>query len=654
MKKKCIWMIAAILSCSFTLTSCLDRADNPSTPTIPTIPTNIIEESDYSSMMDLNTYAGDDFYQYVLGTWIANNPVPTEDDDVAIGTNEDQAFKTFEALAQIIDGEKNEITSALLKSYSQETLKDDSTALMKKLEEVDAIENKDDMTKLMAQLAKQGYYCPFAIQPANYLRKVYPSLSSIEAFNLPEEAILRMGISKAEAKAILDMGAKWKAVINDKQEKWRGKHALGHYDPQAGKQLFTNFRTRGSGKSLVDAMAAELDMDLSTIAADTDYDTYFDALASYSLDEQKRLVKYGILSRDVNYLPFDPLRPLNLNDVLTLISKIISLCGGANSGLVTSMSHTYVETMIDNEAKKEVTDMFEELRGVFRNRIQNSSWMGDATKAKAIEKLDKMIFHCGWPENFHPEWEATVPKGKSFYEMACDLFAQYTDITKKLMGQTSEDAQFYCEWMDSPAYTANAFYTQANNAICLLASNMTAPIYDKKKQDFYNYAVLGATTIGHEMTHGFDSTGSQYDAIGNMTDWWDPKDKAVFEEKQQQMIDHFNRLEYMPAVYCDGKNTLGENIADLGGLEIAYETYMKKVGTSANSDYLAREFYRSFADAWRNNSTPEAMETYRKDVHAAPKLRVNGNVCLTNEWYRVFGITSGDMYLAPDKRILIW
>ena len=108
-------MIAAILSCSFTLTSCLDRADNPSTPTIPTTPTNIIEESDYSSMMDLNTYAGDDFYQYVLGTWIANNPVPTEDDEVAIGTNKDQEFKTFEALAQIINGEKNEITSALLK-----------------------------------------------------------------------------------------------------------------------------------------------------------------------------------------------------------------------------------------------------------------------------------------------------------------------------------------------------------------------------------------------------------------------------------------------------------------------------------------------------------------------------------------------------------
>ena len=654
MKKKCIWMIAAILSCSFTLTSCLDRADNPSTPTIPTTPTNIIEESDYSSMMDLNTYAGDDFYQYVLGTWIANNPVPTEDDEVAIGTNKDQEFKTFEALAQIINGEKNEITSALYKAYSQETLKDDSTALMKKLEEVDAIENKDDMTKLMAQLAKQGYYCPFAIQPANYLRKVYPSLSTIQAFILPEEMVLRMGISKAEAKAILDMGAKWKAVINDEQEKWRGKHALGHYDPQAGKQLFTNFRTRGSGKSLVDAMAAELDMDLSTIAADTGYDKYFDALASYSLDEQKRLVKYGILSRDVNYLPFDPLRPLNLNDAMSLLQKITSLCGETHCGLITSMSHTYVETMIDNNAKKEVTDMFEELRGVFRNRIQNSSWMGDATKAKAIEKLDKMIFHCGWPENFHPEWEATVPKGKSFYEMACDLFAQYTDITKKLMGQTSEDAQFYCEWMGSPAYTANAFYTTANNAICLLASNMTAPIYDKKKQDFYNYAVLGATTIGHEMTHGFDSTGSQFDAIGNNTDWWDPKDKAVFEEKQQQMIDHFNRLEYMPAVYCDGKNTLSENIADLGGLEIAYETYMKKVGTSANSDYLAREFYRSFADAWRNNSTPEAMETYRKDVHAAPKLRVNGNVCLTNEWYRVFGITSGDMYLAPDKRILIW
>ena len=249
-----------------------------------------------------------------------------------------------------------------------------------------------------------------------------------------------------------------------------------------------------------------------------------------------------------------------------------------------------------------------------------------------------------------------MPTGKSFYEMVCNLFSQYSDIMKKLIGLTSEDAFHYCEWMQVPAYTANAFYNEKNNSINILASNLIPPIYDKNQQAFYNYAVLGATTIGHEMTHGFDATGSLYDAIGKQAEWWDPQDKAVFKEKQKQMINHFDKLEYMPGVYCDGENTLSENIADLGGLEIAYEAYMNKVSATTRSErqYLAREFYRAFADAWRQNATPERMKIYAADVHAAPKLRINGNVCLTDAWYRVFGITEGQMYLAPDERIQIW
>ena len=451
------------------------------------------------------------------------------------------------------------------------------------------------------------------------------------------------------------MGAKWEVIVKDILGKRAGKHVLGHYNPFEGKQLFTTFKARGEGKSLIDAMAAALDINLSTIAADASCDKFFDAWTAYSLDDQKRLAKCGILSRDMNYLPYDPLRPTNQEDKQKLIDKIAGLCKKEYSGLQTSMSHTYVET-IDKAAKKEVTDMFEELRGVFRGRIQNNSWMGDATKAKAIEKLDAIIFMCGWPDNFHTEWEATVPTGKSFYEMVCNLFSQYSDIMKKLIGLTSEDAFHYCEWMQVPAYTANAFYNDKNNSINILACNLVPPIYDKNQQAFYNYAILGATTIGHEMTHGFDANGSQYDAIGKQAEWWDPQDKAVFKEKQKQMINHFDKLEYMPGVYCDGKKTLSENIADLGGLEIAYEAYMNLVSTTTSSErqHLAREFFRAFADAWRQNATPEKMKKYETDVHAAPKLRVNGNVCLTDAWYRVFGITEGHMYLAPDERIQIW
>ena len=647
MRKNVLSMFAATLSCSLMLTSCFEVFDNPSV--------NINEESDFSSMMDLGTYVGDDFYQYVLGTWIANNPVPTKNGAISIGTNDEQDVITDEALKEIIGAQKNEIASALYKAYSQETLKDDSTALMKKLAEVDAIKTKDDLTALLAQLAKQGYACPFYILPNTSQRKVYPELGTIDDFKLKEESIIKLGISSAEAKAIMDMGAKWEVIVKDILGKRAVKHVLGHYNPFEGKQLFTTFKARGEGKSLIDAMAAALDINLSTIAADASCDKFFDAWTAYSLDDQKRLAKCGILSRDMNYLPYDPLRPTNQEDQQKLIDKIAGLCKKEYSGLQTSMSHTYVET-IDKAAKKEVTDMFEELRGVFRGRIQNNSWMGDATKAKAIEKLDAIIFMCGWPDNFHTEWEATVPTGKSFYEMVCNLFSQYSDIMKKLIGLTSEDAFHYCEWMQVPAYTANAFYNDKNNSINILACNLVPPIYDKNQQAFYNYAILGATTIGHEMTHGFDANGSQYDAIGKQAEWWDPQDKAVFKEKQKQMINHFDKLEYMPGVYCDGEKTLSENIADLGGLEIAYEAYMNKVTTTTSSErqYLAREFFRAFADAWRQNATPEKMKKYEKDVHAAPKLRVNGNVCLTDAWYRVFGITEGHMYLAPDERIQIW
>ena len=647
MRKNVLSMFAATLSCSLMLTSCFEVFDNPSV--------NINEESDFSSMMDLGTYVGDDFYQYVLGTWIANNPVPTKDGAKSVGMLDEQDVITDEALKEIVSGQKNEIATALYKAYSQETLKDDSTALMKKLAEVDAMKTKDDLTKLLAQLAKQGYACPFYILPNTSQRKVYPELGTIDDFKLKEESIIKLGISSAEAKAIMDMGAKWEVIVKDILGKRAGKHVLGHYNPFEGKQLFTTFKARGEGKSLIDAMAAALDINLSTIAADASCDKFFDAWTAYSLDDQKRLAKCGILSRDMNYLPYDPLRPSNQEDQQKLIDKIAGLCKKEYSGLQTSMSHTYVET-IDKAAKKEVIDMFEELRGVFRGRIQNNSWMGDATKAKAIEKLDAIIFMCGWPDNFHTEWEATVPTGKSFYEMVCNLFSQYSDIMKKLIGLTSEDAFHYCEWMQVPAYTANAFYNDKNNSINILACNLVPPIYDKNQQAFYNYAILGATTIGHEMTHGFDANGSQYDAIGKQAEWWDPQDKAVFKEKQKQMINHFDKLEYMPGVYCDGEKTLSENIADLGGLEIAYEAYMNKVTTTTSSErqYLAREFFRAFADAWRQNETPEKMKKYETDVHAAPKLRVNGNVCLTDAWYRVFDITEGHMYLAPDERIQIW
>lgn len=234
MKKIQLLTLAASLLCCLILNACIDVTDNPTTPT------NINEESAFSSEIDASTYAGDDFYQYALGTWLAQNPVPTESGDSAVGTMNTQIDNVTEALADILDDDQNAILSALFNAYSQETLKADSTTLMKKLEEVDAVKTQDEMTKLMAKLARYGYACPFVVVPAPYLRKIYPELISIDEFSLTEKKILKMGISSAEAKAILDMGNKWKAVVKDEKQ-YKTKHGFGHSDPNKNRQLFTNF-----------------------------------------------------------------------------------------------------------------------------------------------------------------------------------------------------------------------------------------------------------------------------------------------------------------------------------------------------------------------------------------------------------------------------
>ncbi len=657
MRKNLLWLLTIILTCGLAITSCVENLDNPVVPTPDDSgkQANIVEESAFSSRMDLSTYAGDNFYQYVLGTWIKDNPVPTEDDEEEIGTMDEQDDYAKQALAEIIVNRKNEIAFDLLASYSKLDLEDDSTALMKKLHDVDAIQTKDDMAKLIAELAKQGYSAPIIIKPVAMQRKITPGVDFLSSINLEEKDILKMGISATEAKSILKAGEDWKSYIQKILSEEKAKHSLGHHDPNAGMKLFNTARTRGTGSDFIKTLATTFDMDLSSIAADKDYEKVFDTLLGKDLSDLKSLVKCGILARDLKYIPFEALSATKQSDAIKLIAKVIIACIDNNSGMLTCISHSYVTEKIPVEAKAEVTAMFEEFRTTFRNRIENNSWMSAATKAKAVEKLNAMHLYCGWPEKWHSEWEATMPTGESFYEKMCNLYGQYIDITRKLIGETSEDAMYYSEWMSEAATTANAFYSPDNNSVILLASNLVAPIYDKKQKDFYNYAVLGATTIGHEITHGFDSNGSKYDATGKEQNWWAAADLEKFKQKQQQMIEHFNKLEYMPKVYCNGKQTLGENIADLGGLEIAYETYMKKVtATGAERDFLGREFYRAFAEGWRSNKTPKAMEAFLTDEHAAAILRVNGNVCLTNEWYRLFNITSGDMYIAPDKRILIW
>lgn len=638
-------------------TSCIDNADNPSGPPESTSHKNIEEASVFSKDMDLSIYAGDNFYQYVVGQWIKDNPVPTADEEYVIGTMMTQNKNAMHALAEITAEGKNLIALSLLSLYDHDDMQSDSTLLMSKIKQIDEAGSKEAMLQLMAEFVKQGYPCPFFILPEVLMRQVYPGVEMLRDYNLTNSGVERMGISEKEATSIVKAGEEWQAYVKSKKPQKQEKMLSHHYNPHEGVMLINTARRRSAGTDWIGTLGKTLDMDLSAIAADEDEMSMVDHLMTYNLDSLKLLAKYFILNRDYKYLPLKELDAHTEAGANELFQYVFNVATDQSSGLATSLSHSYVKHAIPEGNKAEATAMFEELRAAFRNRIGKYDWMTDVTKGKALEKLDAMKYYCGWPDNWHAEWEAKLVAEETSYRLVCNLFNQYVDITRSLVGQTSDDAFFYADWMSMGAYVANAFYSPENNSIALLASNLVSPIYDKTMPHYYNYAVLGATTIGHEMTHGFDNTGSKYNAIGKKENWWTPQDEQNFESRQQLLIDHFNKLQYVPGVYCNGKQTLGENIADLGGIEIAYESYMKNKVTASGGerDYLGREFYRSFAEGWKTNMTSDYAEmAYKTDEHAAPILRVNGIVNLTNEWYRLFSISDGAMYVAPDKRVSIW
>jgi predicted metalloendopeptidase len=309
--------------------------------------------------------------------------------------------------------------------------------------------------------------------------------------------------------------------------------------------------------------------------------------------------------------------------------------------------------------REAVMKMAKELRASFKERINNRQWISAATKANAIEKLEAMTFYVGWPgdDSGRKNWLMKAPNKKSIYQDILDLFKQRTALVYQMKGKEGEANIFYVHEWGSPSYENNAAYMQSDNSMYILSNNLISPSFDIQMIDAMKYGMLG-TLVGHEITHGFDNEGCLYNKIGKYEDWWTPADKQNFEKLQDAMVKNFNQLYYADNVYCDGEFTLVENIADLGGLNIAYDAFVKKMkATGISGDELdrqGREFFRAYAYYFMENMSAEEIESYKQDEHAPFCLRVNGNVYLMDEFYRLFNIKDGKMYLAPKDRIEIW
>jgi putative endopeptidase len=331
-----------------------------------------------------------------------------------------------------------------------------------------------------------------------------------------------------------------------------------------------------------------------------------------------------------------------------------------NSILGEAVGEIYVKKYFPESDKQRMTDMVKNLQVALGEHIDALEWMSDATKAKAHEKLASFTVKIGYPDKWKDYSSLAIDAKQSYWENIKRANTWYTrDNISKLGKEVDRD-----EWFMSPQ-TVNAYYNPTTNEICFPAAILQPPFYNSAADDAVNYGAIGVV-IGHEMTHGFDDQGRQFDKDGNMNNWWTDEDAAAFKSRTDVLVEQFNKIEVLPvkddqpAIMADGALSLGENIADQGGLRVAYTALQNSFGEAGKPEPIdgftaEQRFYLSYATIWGQNIRDEEIARLTKvDVHSLGRNRVNATLRNIESFYEAFGISDGEMFLPENERIIIW
>ncbi len=327
--------------------------------------------------------------------------------------------------------------------------------------------------------------------------------------------------------------------------------------------------------------------------------------------------------------------------------------GTVDGVLGEAVGQMYVQKYFPAAAKERMLKLVHNLQQTLGERINALTWMGDSTKVKAIEKLKAFYIKIGYPDKWRDYSSLDITKDSYYANIKrASKFEHEYRFAKA--GKPVDKT----EWQMTPQ-TVNAYYDPSTNEICFPAGILQYPFFDMKADDAFNYGAIGVV-IGHEMTHGFDDQGRQYDKDGNLNDWWTAEDGKKFDVRAKVMSDFFDSIYVVPGVHGNGKFTLGENIADHGGLQISYQAFKKVTAVSPlkvqNGLTPEQRFFLAYANVWAGNVRPEEiLKRTKSDPHALGKWRVNGALPQIAPWYEAFGIKAGDAMFVPVKdRVSIW
>lgn len=328
--------------------------------------------------------------------------------------------------------------------------------------------------------------------------------------------------------------------------------------------------------------------------------------------------------------------------------------GFPNNLLGEAVGELYVSKYFAGESKAKMLKLIDNLRKALATRIANLAWMNDTTKINALVKLNSFTVKVGYPDKWRDYSKLTIDPAKSLYDNVAA--ATYVETLRNLekFGKPVDKS----EWGMTPQ-TVNAYYNPTTNEICFPAAILQAPFFDVNADDATNYGAIGVV-IGHEMTHGFDDQGRNFNADGNMVDWWTAGDSKRFTAAAEKLAAQFDQITVVGDLKANGHLTLGENIADQGGLRISYDAFKTtqqfQEGKEIDGFTPAQRFYLSYGRIWAEHMTEEAIyQQTKSDPHSIGRNRVNATLRNIDTWYDAFGVKEGDkMWLAPAERAIVW
>lgn len=328
--------------------------------------------------------------------------------------------------------------------------------------------------------------------------------------------------------------------------------------------------------------------------------------------------------------------------------------GVPNALLGEAVGQLYVEKHFPQSSKEKMLTLVGNLKTALGEHINGLTWMSDTTKQRAIEKLDAFTVKIGYPDKWRDYSTLKIDRRRSYWDNIKDAIKHEVDYNLSDWGKPVDKTRWYMT-----PQTVNAYYSPLSNEICFPAGILQAPYFNPDADPAENYGAIGVV-IGHEMTHGFDDQGSQFDKEGNFANWWTAADKEKFDSLTSSLADQFDSIVVLGDTHANGRFTLGENIADQGGLRVAYTAYHNSLGDSEGEviDGFTpdQRFFLSYANVWAGNIRDEEILLRTKtDPHSLGRWRVNGSLKNIEPFFRAFDIKEGDaMYLAPEKRVIIW